>query len=199
MRRTPFARAIGLLFVTSALVAVATSAAAQAPSAAAERFTFQPANFPGAPPMNLVIRQWSSDADRDRIVTAASNGPKELSHPIASSYAIGYVEWPGALQYILRYAARTTRPDGTQDIVLATDRPMTVWWDGAPKPGAAAEGAYTVIQLRLDKSGKGEGKLSIAENVAADKTAKTIVIEDFGTRPTLLTNVQRAAGDSNTD
>ena len=163
-------------------------------TAPVERFTFVPANFPGAPPMNIVIKRWSSEADRDRVLAAVSGGPQELGAPIATSFEVGYIDWPGSVQYVLRYASRMTRPDGTEDIVLATDRPMWIWWDGASKPPAAADHAYTVIQLRLDKSGTGEGKLSFAEAVTADTTAKTIVLADYAARPAVLTNVRRATG-----
>ena len=197
MRRILNPRSVLFVLSSISMVAAAVSVAAQ-PSPAAERFTFVPANFPGAPAMNLVIKQWSSEVDRDRVLAAAAGSPNELKSPIASLSEVGYLDWPGGVQYVLRYASRTTRADGTEDLVLATDRPIWVWWDGASKPSATADNAYTVIQLRLDKSGKGEGKFSIAENIKADTTAKTIVVGDYASRPALLTNVQRAAG-SNTD
>jgi hypothetical protein len=194
MRQNHLTRAVFFLLVMTCILAVADSARAQ--NTPPERFTFVPANFAGAPPMDIVIKRWSSDAERERVVTAAAGGVEELSHPIATAYEVGYIDWPGAVQYILRYASRVSRPDGGQDIILATDRPINVWWDAANKP-APTQDAVSVIQLRLDKAGRGEGKVAIGERITSDKPANTIVVEDFTTRPALLTNVQRAG--ANTD
>src|SRR5688572_6182897 len=103
MREPVRAPAIFLVLATISLVITAASGMAQtAPPVA--RFTFVPANFPGAPPMNIVIKRWSSEADRDRVMTAAASGLQELGYPIASSFEVGYIDWPGALQYLVRYA-----------------------------------------------------------------------------------------------
>jgi hypothetical protein len=93
------------------------------------------------------------------------------------------------LEYTLRYAHRVERSDGTTDVVLATDRPIWLWWEGQT-PEVSAEDSFTVIQLRLDPKGSGVGKLSTTA-VTADKAASTIALQDFGNQPAVLNDVRR--------
>ena len=43
----------------------------------------------------------------------------------------------------------------------------------------------------MNANGKGEGKLSIGTKIQADKDTGTIVLENYGTQPVLLSAVQR--------
>ena len=103
------------------------------------------------------------------------------------AYAVGYMHWPGGLDYTLRYAYRIQRPDGGEDVVLATDQPISLWWDSGYSTPSASQSI--VIQLRLNKDGRGEGKLGT--KVVASQNAKTFVVDDFATLPATLLDVQR--------
>jgi hypothetical protein len=155
-----------------------------------DRFTFAVANADKSGPtakdrMELVIYQWSNDADRDRIFAAFEEGPEKLTNAVWDSRMVGYMHWPGNLQYTIRYAYKTTRPDG-EDIVLATERPISLFWDDKAKPELHG---YNVIQLRLDKSGHGEGKLGT--KLSPNKSTKTFVLDNYAAQPPLLTDVRR--------
>src|SRR5437773_3282437 len=148
-----------------------------------QRFTFKAANASKAGPsgegrLELVITQWSTDAERDRILSALREGPNKLADAIRAGYAVGYMHWPGGLDYTLRYAYRVPNPDGGEDVVLGTDRPISLWWDSG---SATRSSQSTMIQLRLNRDGRGEGKLGT--NVANHHKAKTFVIADFDTLP----------------
>lgn len=96
-----------------------------------------------------------------------------------------------------RYADRIPRPDGGEDVVLATDRPVWLWWEGNSTPVtplAVSQG--TIVQLRLGKDGRGEGKLSPVVTVRASKEGKTIALEDYAKQPVVLTDVQRERSSS---
>lgn len=97
---------------------------------------------------------------------------------------------PGNLQYTLRYAHRVSRPDGGEDIVVATNRPIW-WWDPA-RPSDAMKQDFTLIQHRLDNRRAGEGYLSApVSTVGSNKEAGTIVLQDYASQPTLLNDVRR--------
>ena len=74
------------VLVTICTLAVASTAAAQT-SDPADRFTFVPANFPGAPTLDIVIQRWSSDADRERVdlIVMSSHGRTGLSRMLIGS------------------------------------------------------------------------------------------------------------------
>ena len=83
------------------------------------------------------------------------------------------------------------RADGGEDVILATDYPVHVWWDptlGAP-PASVAQG--TLIQLQLNRDGRGEGKLSVGTKVTATNDGKLFALEDYAKHPVMLTDVQR--------
>jgi hypothetical protein len=165
-----------------------------------ERFSFTPSDtMKGGPGtqgrFDVVINRWSTDTERETIwATATEKGPDQILEALSRNFEHGYIKLPGALQYIVRYAHRISRPDGTEDLVLATDHPVFFWWDSS-KPTSSTNYPFTLIQLRL-KQGRGEGKLSLTGKVGTDKSAKAIVLEDFASQPALLTDVRREASQT---
>jgi hypothetical protein len=164
----------------------------------ADRFTFKvpgwtPNSAFGADWLELVINEWSSEADRQRILdTLKNDGVDKLADAISRGYAVGYLHWPGGLDYNLRFASRVPTADGGEDIIVGTDRPFNLWWNTGTTPGAPADAV--VLQLRLNKDGHGEGRL--VKKVNVNPTAKTIAFDDFASAAVILTDVQRARGSS---
>ena len=160
---------------------------------AKERFTFTAPNGSKAGPngearLELVITRWSSDAERDRVRSVVTEeGPDKVNNALGD--AAGWIHWPGNLDYTLRYARRTPRPDGGEDIVLVTDSRTWIGWDPTHFTGWT-ESPFTVIHLRLNNEGAGEGKLSPGNKIRSDKDAG-IVLEDYASQPTFLTDVRR--------
>jgi hypothetical protein len=67
------------------------------------------------------------------------------------------------------------------------ERPLWLWWDPAAR--WAADQTFTVVQLRLNKGGTGEGRIATGDGFARDSHSG-IVIPD-ATKPPLLTDVRR--------
>jgi hypothetical protein len=118
------------------------------------------------------------------------DGPDGLAREIRSSGAVGYLHWPGSLDYTLRYAYHVPRPEGGQDLVLATDSPVQEWWESGHSMPASNSG-ITAIQLRLNNDGQGEGKLAMPTKVTAGRGAKTFLLADYDKQPVALTDVRR--------
>jgi hypothetical protein len=161
-----------------------------------EHFTFAALNGTKAGPtganrLELIVNRWSNDTERDRVYSVlTADGPDQLTDALAALPEVGYIYWPGNVEYIVRYANRLPRPDGGEDVVLAADAPMDLWWDSTLSTPLTSP-RFTVIQLRLNKDGRGEGKLSLGTNVIANKDVKTIILGDYAKQPTILTDVQR--------
>jgi hypothetical protein len=186
--------------ILTAIAAVMLTAGLVAESSApvADRFTFKvPSWTPnatfGADWLELVINQWSSEADRQSIVdTLKNDGVDKLDDAISREHAVGYLHWPGGLDYNVRFAHRVPTADGGEDIIVGIDRPFSLWWNTGTTPGAPADAV--VLQLRLNKDGHGEGRL--VKKVNVNPTAKTITFDDFPSAAVIVTDVQRARSSS---
>jgi hypothetical protein len=78
--------------------------------------------------------------------------------------------------------------DGGARITLATDRPIS-FWEAQAQP-RTINYPFTVIELRMNRDGEGEGKLSIATKISADSDKKTIYLENYSAQPVLLQHVR---------
>ena len=74
-------------------------------------------------------------------------------------------------------------------IVLAPDR-STNFWEARNQP-RSIDDPFTVIELHFDGDGKGEGKMSIATKITADKESRSIVLENYATQPLMLNDIRR--------
>jgi hypothetical protein len=122
---------------------------------------------------------------------SAEKTPEELAKTLASLPTVGHVWATGPVGYALKYAHRLTDADGSERIVVVTDRLLGSLEHPAWKAtGQGVEPAkpYTVVELRL-KKGRGEGKMSLTAPVTLDEQAKTIRLTNYETASTLLTDV----------
>jgi hypothetical protein len=157
-----------------------------------ERLTATGTNISNAPePVAIDIIRWSTDAERDRLMSVYSwYGEREMA---GSMPTIGYIWTSESAGYSLRYAYRIAGTDGSQRIILMTDRRI----GGSPqawKPVAAAsteEYPFTVFELRLNKAGQGEGKSSITNKLSVDAAARTIAIDNYSAAPVILSKISR--------
>jgi hypothetical protein len=181
---------------TAAVLALGTVAVAQTAGVAA-RFTFVAANASKAGPsgegrMRIVINRWSPDSERDRLLSVLKeDGSDKLAESFGMGTAAGYIHWPGNLDYTIRFAYRIPRADGGEDVILATDYPVNLWWDTSLGPAPTSFTHGTVIQLQLNRDGRGEGKLSVGTKLSATKDGKLFALEDYARQPVVLTDVRR--------
>src|SRR5688572_6710652 len=155
-----------------ALLMVLATAVTLPANTVVERFSFArpPAPESTVDPKDrlmLDIDRWSTDAERDAVVRGlVEDGEQHVLDALRDAGRIGTLHWPGGLEYTLRYARTQPRADGGRDIVLILDRPLWVWWD--TKIGSSGY-PYTVVQLRVGKDGRGEGRVSLNVPVKQDK------------------------------
>lgn len=184
-------------FTLALLGALVCSGALLAAADAAARFTFvvpyPPESTLDADRLTLTLNRWSTDAERDEMLRVMKeSGTEDLLTAFRDTAAVGYLRWPGGLEYSVRYARRTERADRGSDVVLVVERPLWVWWDvpGAEQPESADKARFTVVQLRLDAKGRGEGRISSSTTVASD-ASQGVLVPDFANRPALLLDVQQ--------
>ena len=110
-----------------------------------------------------------------------------LSAAIKAAPTLGYIWTDGVTGYSIKYAWRSPGMEEKERIVLVTDRRLNSHApDWAPASGSASDAEFTVIELRIDGQGTGEGKTSLTTNVAIDTTAKTLALDGYAAAPALL-------------
>jgi hypothetical protein len=203
------ARLSRLTLLAAMTLAAAAPAGAQTPGSAPPKAQTPAANTPpkfdtftattaglasgSGEAIKINVFKWASDEDRAKLLaTLGEKGDKALGEAVAGAPSVGYVWTSESLGYPIRYAAMMMLPNGGERVIVLTDRRLGTW-SGAPWKAAsdANDYPYTLIELRLSRSGSGEGKMSLAGKVAADQTAKTIALENYDSAPVLLKSAKR--------
>ena len=123
--------------------------------------------------------------------------PKQRStHALQEAATVGYLWSSEMAGYALRYAGKIENSDGSQRIILITQRKLgtvnQVWRptvDGAPNSYE-----FSVLELRLNAKGEGEGKVSLTGKVAEDAAARIVTIENYHALPVVFRDVRKVAG-----
>ena len=187
------------LALLSALVLSSTALMAQGISTSGthtivDRFTFEAPKAPDSPVdpdrLHVGISRWSTDEERDTLFQAITEkGAAQVLQEFRATGNVGHIRWPGGLEYSLRYAYRTTRPDGGYDVMLIADRPIWIWWEESAKVSTEPF-TYTAVQIRLNKGGTGEGRMAGPDGVAAHKAAG-IELRNFDQLTARMTDVRQ--------
>jgi hypothetical protein len=125
--------------------------------------------------------------------SAAPDPIAVLTAALGRAPTLGYIWTTDVTGYSIKYAYHASLPDGAERIILATDRRLgahtTAWGPVAAAPVTDYE--FTIVEIRLDSRGSGEGKASLTTKVILDKEARTIVLDDYTGTPAILRNVKR--------
>ena len=170
-----------------------------APLAASPQMDDSPARFTtaavdlnrgAAGTVEFIVNRWSSDADRDRLMTVMfDEGPGKLLDALQEMPRMGYIRAPGSIGWDIRFARHMPAPEGGERIVLVTDRRMG--FREVANRHRSVDYPFTVIELRLQKNGEGEGKVSVATRIIADKANQVVTLENYDIQPVMLTKVTR--------
>jgi hypothetical protein len=98
--------------------------------------------------------------------------------------------------YSIKYAYREQQPDGAERIIVATDRRVgawsTLWKPAATASGPASDYPFSIIELRLNPKGDGEGRGAIFGKVTIDGQSKTIALDGYFALPVILKGVKKS-------
>jgi len=125
-------------------------------------------------------------------VTAPPVPEVMLATALKQAATVGYLWSREVAGYAIRYAGKTVSADGSERIVLVTQRRLgavnDLW-----KPAGPDSPAYdfSVIELRLDANGSGEGKTSLNGKVAPDGSLKIVALESYDALPVVFSRVQK--------
>jgi hypothetical protein len=148
--------------------------------------------------VQIRIDSWSTDEERTHLVTTMiEKGEDALLRELQKADAHGRWSIPGfqgpdvhqlRLGHDIRYARQTPLPDGGRRIIIATDR--YIGFAEARNQPRTIDYPFTLMEIRVDKEGKGEGKAAIATKINFDKQTRTMELENYSSEPVRLNNVR---------
>lgn len=185
--RVPWCSVIALLLLTAA------APAARQDQEAREEFSAVLTNISnvggtGLTPLTIRITRWTTDEENQRLLeTLRDKGQREFLDALTDRPSVGSIMTPTSLGYPFFYARQMPTEEGGRRIMMISDRPMTF----AERTSAATSREYpfTVIDMRLDKDGSGEGTL--AQLVQLRLLGNIFGIENLASGPMRLNNIQK--------
>ena len=133
-------------------------------------------------PVEIVITRWSTYSEH-RALAATLNemGPVTFERLLRHYASAGVVSVMGAPDVAIRYAWSIGEPNGNRRIYLATDGPVPLtsarlhrFPDGEP---------LTFVELRVNRDGDGDGKLSEVARLSVNEITNVIELRDYNGSP----------------
>ena len=186
------------LLAGTLVAGLAVSAAAQAPatpvSYTATAVNVDPSVNLTATTVFITVDRWSTDDERDKILTTAGAGGQDaLLKSLQDLPRAGTIRTPDSVTYDLRYARHVPSESGGSQIVLVTDRNISFF--EAASAARTADYPFMVIELRLNPSGEGEGRITVATKITANPANNHIMLENYGNQPVQLTRVRQVEAE----
>ena len=143
--------------------------------------------------VQIAIERWTTDEERKALIglVQVSSDSKADQQKLVGALQdikerVGYLRTPNSLGYDLKYAWEKTLADGTRQVVIATDKPVSFL--AASRQTRTMDYAFTLIEMRFPAGGgKGEGKL-LGQSSLSVKDGK-LEIEIYGQQPTRLNEI----------
>jgi hypothetical protein len=152
--------------------------------------------------VEIRIDSWSTPQERATIInTMVEKGDDALLRVLQRARVVGRWNIPGyvgpdihqlRLGHDLHYAWQTPLPDGGKRIVLATDR--YIGFVEARDSPRTIDYPFTLMELRVNKNGEGEGKMAVATKISFDKAKQTMELENYSSEPVRLQNLKVKPG-----
>jgi hypothetical protein len=141
--------------------------------------------------IDLYVERWSTPAENDRFMAAVTEvGTKGVVDVLRKLPKVGSFAVIGNSGYPITYAWRFVGEDGIEHITLATERYVSFW--ETTEQSRSLDYPITLIELRMKPgSNSGEGQVDVAAKIDRDKISKTVIIENMGIQPVMLTTVKR--------
>lgn len=156
-----------------------------------------PADPDAVDPDNPAFRFGRGGA-RGAAEAAATSPEAALAAALKKAPTIGVLWTSETVGFSIKYAYREQEPDGTERIILATDRRVGAWstrWKpsttSSTASGPAMEYPFSIIELRLSPNGAGEGRGVIFGKVAVDGQSRMIALDGYAALPVVLKGVKR--------
>src|SRR5262249_11287931 len=138
-----------------------------------------------ATPIEILVERWSTNAERERLITTIlESGQDRALEVLQKLPRIGSIRSTTSLGYDLRFAQHTPGSNGTDRIIIMTDRPVGFW--EAASGFRTLDYPFTVIEMRIGSNGRGDGRMTIGTKIIADRDTRSIILENYNVQPVAL-------------
>jgi hypothetical protein len=142
--------------------------------------------------VDMAIERWSTDAERKSLRDllagtdfSAGGQDKLLKALQAIQPRVGFIRVGTSMGWDLKYAWESALPDGTRQIVIATDKPVSVL--AASDSSDVLKYPFTLVEMRIGKDNKGEGRLLAATAVSVENGK--LELKAYGLEPVKLNQI----------
>jgi hypothetical protein len=149
--------------------------------------------------IEINITRWTTDAEREALFgVLAEEGQEGLIKALKKQQETGWMRVTGpSLRGAMtafpserfRYAREIKREDGSRRIVMALDRPISMY--EATRQPRWRKYDMTLVVMDVDADGNGAGQLAIGVQLSFDPETKNLVVENFGSEPVRLLNIRQ--------
>ena len=191
MRRHPY-----LVFLAIAILGLASVATSEDKPKPLETFTGRAMSVTTGQSsiVEIVVNQWSPPVEKEILENVlAKAGSPAMVDEMERMPQVGYIRTPETMGDALFYGTDTTLPDGSRQVVFATNRPISAM----ATVGGGAKNNYdlSVIEIRFKKgSSKGEGKIVIGGKAAIDPKTHKLSISNYDNEPPRFSDVKSKKG-----
>jgi len=139
--------------------------------------------------IEIVINRWSTDGEREVLkAVLEAAGSQAMVKEMEKMPQVGYIKTPESMGDALLFARSNEMPDGSRQVVVATNRPISV--AGSLAPGAANKYDLSVIEMRFKKGDtKGEGKMVLAAEASIDPKTGNVQLKNYSGMPPVLKDI----------
>ena len=187
--------ALAALALSVALGTPGSGVSAQSVNETFTAFAINMNSGPKTATVDIKIERWSTDAERQTLLSILleekdkHKANQALLKALQKMPKAGYIRTPNTLAWDLRYARQNPMEDGGRQIVVGTDRP--VGFMEARNQPRTMDYPFTVLELRLNKEDKGEGKMLAGTQLYIDPKTKNLVLENYGQQPVRLNEIHK--------
>ena len=183
--------AVSLAFVAALVLPLAASPAAAKDEAILRlrAFAVDLNNRARTNTIDIAIERWSTPEETSNLkaVFLERGEDRLLSALQKTKPRCGYTRTSTSLGWDIYFARETALPGGGRKIVLASDRPVSMW--EARNQGRSMDYQFSLTEIRLGPNGKGEGKAISAAKLTFNKETNTLEIENYEREPVRLNEV----------
>jgi hypothetical protein len=150
--------------------------------------------------LEIDVNSWSTEAQRAELVkvaTDAADNQDKLLRALQKQPKRGRMwapQWQGRdlwnarIGWDIRYAHQTPTDEGGRRVVLVTDR-YVGFWEARNQP-RSIDYPFTLIQIEVDRHGRGQGKMSVATRISFDQEKQVLELENYASEPVRLQDVK---------
>jgi hypothetical protein len=152
-------------------------------------------NNPVQATLSIEITRWTTPAERQELIALIPPKANRESDQTKLYEALkkikpptGYIRTSQMRTWELKYANESKLPDGTRQIVIVTDKVVTIF--GASSLSDRNDYPFSMIELRLPPGG-GDGTGQLLGQTAISAKDGRLQLEIYGQEPTKLTTVKQ--------